>query len=640
MLTVTLLPDNRVLQAQPGQTLHSVLAREGLLDAPCGGQGKCGKCRVLLEGKEVLACKTVLTGDVTVTVPERTSSVCYALPGTRIAFDIGTTGVVCCLVDGAGNVLSQASQTNPQRSYGADVVSRIRSARAGYGGELTGLIRKAMNGLLCAVCATPEQVEIISVVGNPAMQQLFLGLPVDNLAAPPFESVLRQAQVTPCGDIFPCCPKAKLLTVPDVSGFVGADTLAAVLSCGLHEAQALTLLVDIGTNGELVLGSKARMVACATAAGPALEGANIRFGMRAEPGAIHRVWVQSGALRCSVIGQTEPVGICGSGLIDAVAAVMDLGYLDRRGRIQNPDRKVMLTDKLFLTQDDIRQVQLAKGAVRAGIDLLTEALGVRLEDIQKVVLAGAFGSALNPESACRIDLLPKSLLHKVSAVGNAAGAGAAMLAADPKKLETAQKIRNQAELLELAALPTFPRTFAKAMELPPDWCAAAKKLGFTQAVEFDPAILQPRADVRAMCAQDKCRAYGKNWTCPPHCGSIEACAERIRGCKKGILLQTVGHLRKSIDTRGYRETEQRHLQSFSRFCDAIRIQYPDALCLGSGGCRICPECAYPAPCRFPERAAPSMEGYGLFVTQVCRDAGAAYSHGEKTITYTACVLYG
>ncbi len=173
-----------------------------------------------------------------------------------------------------------------------------------------------------------------------------------------------------------------------------------------------------------------------------------------------------------------------------------------------------------------------------------------------------------------------------------------------------------------------------------DWCAAAKNLGFSYAVSFDPAVLQAKEDVRAMCAQDKCRAYGKNWTCPPHCGSIADCEARMRRYRQGILLQTLGQLSKAIDSRGYRETEQRHLTAFSQFCDAIRSQYPDALCLGSGGCRVCKACAWPEPCRFPEKAVSSMEGYGLFVTQVCRDCGAEYYHGEKTITYTACVLYG
>jgi len=172
-----------------------------------------------------------------------------------------------------------------------------------------------------------------------------------------------------------------------------------------------------------------------------------------------------------------------------------------------------------------------------------------------------------------------------------------------------------------------------------NWIERAKALGFTEVAPLDIAALVPRKDVRTMCAADRCGAYGKNWTCPPHCGTLEECAARIQGYKYGILLQTVGQLSKAIDTKGYARTEQQHLRQFHEFARLIRGEYPDALCLGSGGCRICKTCAYPEPCRFPDEACPSMEGYGLFVTQVCRDNHCAYHHGENTVTYTACVLF-
>ncbi len=172
------------------------------------------------------------------------------------------------------------------------------------------------------------------------------------------------------------------------------------------------------------------------------------------------------------------------------------------------------------------------------------------------------------------------------------------------------------------------------------WCERARSLGFDEAVAFSPAVLRAREDVRAMCAADKCGAYGKNWTCPPHCGDLSSCQEKMRSYRHGLLVQTVGRLNKTIDTKAYRETENRHLEQFSHLCDAIRRQYPHALCLGTGGCRVCKSCAWPEECRFPDKAVSSMEGYGLFVTEVCRAAGLQYHHGEKTITYTACVLYG
>lgn len=171
------------------------------------------------------------------------------------------------------------------------------------------------------------------------------------------------------------------------------------------------------------------------------------------------------------------------------------------------------------------------------------------------------------------------------------------------------------------------------------WIEKAKEMGFDTAVPLDPGILTAREDVRAMCAADKCGAYGKNWTCPPACGTVEECQNRMRQYRRGILLQSVGHMTKTIDSKCYRETERRHLQNFHAFAEEIRKEYPGALCLGAGGCRICKQCAYPEPCRFPEKAMSGMEGYGLFVTQVCRDNGVQYYYGPKTIAYSACALF-
>ncbi len=171
------------------------------------------------------------------------------------------------------------------------------------------------------------------------------------------------------------------------------------------------------------------------------------------------------------------------------------------------------------------------------------------------------------------------------------------------------------------------------------WIEVALQLGFSEAAALDVTTLLPRPEVREMCSADKCRAYGKNWTCPPYCGTLSECGERMSRYANGILLQTVGTLTKRIDTAAYRAAEQRHLELFREFSALVRAEHPDALCLGAGGCRICEVCAYPEPCRFPEKALSSMEAYGLFVTQVCRDNGVLYHHGEKTITYTACVLF-
>lgn len=653
--------EDREIVADSGEILLDVLKRHGIYpDAPCGGNGTCGRCRVAANGEEVLSCRTAVDRDMTVVLPEP-EDLCILQEsistgktmdplreGYLLAFDIGTTSVVCMLLDGkTGEELAKSSILNPQTAFGADVVTRIRAALGGELEQLTGMIRTAMTELIQTVCDEAkifsEEIGVVSVVGNSAMQQLFLGIRPENLAEVPFAPVLTEAKSISCKDILPVCPNACLLVVPDVSGYIGADTMGCILATELYKSRETVLLVDIGTNGEMVLGNRNRMIACAAAAGPALEGANIHMGMRGAKGAIDHVWLENGKVKCSVIGGGEAKGICGSGIVDAVAAGLELGRINKRGKVQTESHILRLTETVYLTQEDIRQVQLAKGAICAGILLMAKQLGIEVADIQKVLLAGAFGSFLNPESACRIGLLPEALLEKIEIVGNAAGGGAKMLACDRKLLPLTQELTGKIEFLELANLREFPRTFAMAMNFREDdrffWIRKAKEMGFDEAVPMDPSTLVAREDIRSMCEGNQCGAYNKNWMCPPVCGTIEACQRKMGQYQKGILLQTVGHMRKTVDSKCYRETERRHLQNFYAFCEAIRRKYPDALCLGAGGCRVCSRCAYPEPCRFPEKAVSSMEGYGLFVTQVCRDADVPYYYGEKTITYTACILF-
>lgn len=485
MAQITILPEGGTVHTKPGESLLEVLRRAGFIpDAPCGGQGTCGKCRVLADGMPVLACRTPADRDMTVQLPEtknrKVLRAAAEMPkgspageGYGLAFDIGTTTLVCYLTDCAtGETLAQSGMPNPQRGFGADVVSRIRAALDGELEALTALIRRGMTELARELCRSrgidPDGIRVVSVVGNPAMQQLFLGISPRNLAAVPFVPVLREAKRVPCGEYLPLCAGAEMLIVPDISGYVGADTMGCVLSTQLYLAEEMTLLVDIGTNGEIVLGNRHRMVACATAAGPALEGANIRFGMRAAEGAIDHVRLEDGRFVCSVIGGGEAVGVCGSGLIDAAAAALEAGLLNKRGKILGSEERerqriLPLTDNVYLTQEDIRQLQLAKGAVCAGIRLMAKQLSIDTEQIRRVLLAGAFGTYLDPRSACRIGLLPEELEGKIRPVGNAAGSGAKLLACNRELLSLTGSLADQIEFLELAGLPEFPRTFALAM---------------------------------------------------------------------------------------------------------------------------------------------------------------------------------
>lgn len=481
MFQIEIMPDEIHIQAALNANLMAVLQGNGIyLDAPCGGNGKCRKCKVNVNGENVLACACTVDRDMEVILPKRTElnvlqsgiavrhEVEPLKDGYLLAFDLGTTSVVCFLMDGrTGAELAKSSMLNPQTAFGADVVSRIQVALRGELEQETTAIRDGMTVLIQRVCTEAgicaEEIGVVSVVGNPTMQQLFLGISPENLAGVPFAPVLTEAKSISCKCVLPVCPHAELLIVPDISGYVGADTMGCILSTELYKKDEITMMVDIGTNGEMVLGNKHRMISCSTAAGPALEGSNIRFGMRGTEGAIDHVWIESGKIKCSVIGGGEAKGICGSGLIDAIAAGLDMGLLNRRGRIQNDDHVFRLTETVFLTQDDIRQVQLAKGAIYAGVFLMAKQLALEVNDIQKVQLAGAFGNYLNPKSACRIGLLPKELENKIEAVGNAAGSGAKLLACDKNLLPLTQELKEKIKFLELASLPDFSRTFARAM---------------------------------------------------------------------------------------------------------------------------------------------------------------------------------
>ena len=470
---IKVLPEGRDIVAPAGAVLLDALRDAGyFVDAPCGGHGKCGKCTVLVDGLPTQSCRYRIDRSITVELPNPGSLKILergiapeqtAAGGYGAAFDIGTTTVVCALLDAAGKTVAVETTANPQASFGADVVSRIHAVQEGHGQTMTGLIRGAMNKLLENCCTAAgiaaASLEIISVVGNPAMQQLFFGMPLDNLAKVPFAPVIAELVECSAVEYFPMCPMARLVTPPDLGGFVGADTVGCILASQLQDARDTVLLVDIGTNGEMVLCHRGRMVACATAAGPALEGANISCGMRAAAGAIDHVTKEN----IHVIGGGEAVGICGSGLIDAVAVMLEQGILNRRGRVLTADHRYALTERVQLTQEDIRQVQLAKGAIAAGIELMACHLGIRTEDIDRCILAGTFGTYLDPNNACRIGLLPEELRGKIRSQGNLALEGAKMLVMDAQQRVLAQELTERVEFLELATQPGFQRCFAEHM---------------------------------------------------------------------------------------------------------------------------------------------------------------------------------
>ena len=468
---ITFLPEGISVPAEEGTTLLQAQIAAGLRpDAPCGGKGTCGKCKVILEGREVLACQTLVDRSMTVET-SRTGGENILTHGVSakitpdgtddyvLAFDIGTTTVVAYLMDGkSGDLLAQSSCVNPQSQFGADVISRIQHAMSGGGEELATCVRDAMKALTADVSAkagiSVSDITTAAIAGNTAMHHLLLQIAPDPLVTPPYMPAVYDALELEKG----CFVRV----LPNIAGFVGGDTVACMVSTQFDQLEELTLLIDIGTNGEMVLGDKNRRIACSTAAGPAFEGAKISCGMRGAAGAVDHVQIRDGKLTYHVLGEENAVGLCGSGLLDLVAGLLDLEIIDESGRME--DGSYTLCENVTLTQKDVREVQLAKAAIRAGIQLLSEKLGKDVSDIQKVYLAGAFGNYMDPASACRIGMIPPVLLDRIQPIGNAAGEGAKVCALSRKGFDYSRKLAKETEFLELASLPQFQDCYVDALE--------------------------------------------------------------------------------------------------------------------------------------------------------------------------------
>lgn len=419
-----------------------------------------------------------------------------------MAFDIGTTTIVGYLLNAVtGEELSVASMLNPQAQYGADVIERSNYAISHGVEDLSSLVHSALNELIAQAVRkagiTREQIYMISVVGNTCMHHLFAGISPKALVHAPYNPAVSEGLMLNASDMeISIFPGGKVMLLPNIAGFVGADTVGVLLSTEFDALEDMSLVIDIGTNGEMVMGNKVRHVACSTAAGPAFEGAKIACGMRGAKGAIDHAKWENGKFTYSVIGGGKPVGICGSGLMDIVTFLLEKGLMDEMGRMLDEDeyeteeaqacadriirvdsnkmKAFLLADeeesgngqKVYLSQKDIREVQLAKSAMAAGITLMADTLGVKIGDIKKVMIAGAFGNYMEPHSACGIGMIPSELEDRIVPVGNAAGEGAKIAALNYEEFKRCRKISTECEFLELATHPDFQDTFVDLMEFP------------------------------------------------------------------------------------------------------------------------------------------------------------------------------
>lgn len=505
------------------------------IEAPCGGKGTCGKCKVTVTKpyyKEVLACQTkicdgmeIIVGGGTITgvgtdmneakvsasdemvvlvdrksdMQENPVSVYgnHSLnAGTLAACDIGTTTVVCYLIDKeTGQIISTRSGANPQRSFGADVLSRIdAAARADDNDKANGGLQMMQTQIVSLLnCFISEmltecgrtKVSRFSVAGNTVMCHLLMGISPEKLGKAPFmpDEYFGRA-FNPLDIGLENCQA--MIIFPAVSGFVGGDITAGMMET--VNRNELTLYLDIGTNGEMALGKGDRYVCCATAAGPAFEGAQIELGMPASKGAVDKVWLEGRRIKYSVIGNDRPVGLCGSGLIDALAVLLKAGIIDENGTILSgqelpilfrsyvfeveaeetaqstePSLAVHIAPGVYITQEDIRKLQLAKGAIAAGIEVLFKEYGCTPCDLDILTFAGGFGNYIDKASAAAIGLFPQELLDKAKEVGNAAGNGAVSAALSQEAWERALEISGNMRYIELASYPHFNEMYVEHM---------------------------------------------------------------------------------------------------------------------------------------------------------------------------------
>jgi uncharacterized 2Fe-2S/4Fe-4S cluster protein (DUF4445 family) len=485
---VELVPLGVSLEVERGTALRPLLANHGV-EFACDGESLCGACRVrLIEGtlaiasqdREILTraelaagwrlgCRAraesplklrceawsmaVLADDAQLSAGKR--------EGLAVAVDLGTTTIAAQLLDlKTGKLLGVRTGLNPQTAHGGDIMSRVRFALKS--GELTPVIRSFIGAMIHDLAGGRED-EIVEVllVGNTVMHHLFAGCDISPLSHVPFASANLKEQGFTASELdWKLAGSARVRFLPCIGGFVGSDILAGIVAVGLNTGDKLRALIDLGTNGEIALGNKERILSASTAAGTAFEAGSIKMGMRAATGAISRVFVHQGTLQCKVIGEGEPRGICGSGLVDAVAAGLETGAIMPNGRLAQGAKEFSLSGAVKLWQSDVRELQLAKAAIASGLRILLDHSRASMDDIETVYLAGAFGNYVRAASAVRIGLLEMPI-DRVIAAGNTALRGGKLLLGRERfpELDVIQHV-------SLAADPDFQDRFVECLGFP------------------------------------------------------------------------------------------------------------------------------------------------------------------------------
>ncbi|MGB8480849.1 MAG: ASKHA domain-containing protein [Acidobacteriaceae bacterium] len=488
IVRVQLEPSGTVVEVPRGASISSPLSLHGI-EFPCGGTGLCGGCRIrVLHGSLPitqqdslffsaeglasgwrLACQAIADAPLVLEceqwhmeiLSDNSALSGRGKQGLGIAVDLGTTTIAAQLIDLAtGNVLGVETELNPQAPFGSDVMSRIRAALSGA--DLTMIVRASIGSMITRLARRRDQeIAEVVLVGNSVMHHLFSHLDVQPLSSAPFHSRNLGEQYFSSEELgWPLPASCRIRFARCLGGFVGSDILAGIIAVGMPTSKEMIALVDLGTNGEIAIGNRERILYASTAAGPAFEAASIRMGMRASSGAISRVSNSSGEIHATVISDQEPRGICGSGLVDAVAVGLEIGAILPSGRIADGTKRFPVAGPVVLYQADIRELQLAKAAIAAGFRLLLRSLGAQAEDLKRIHLAGAFGNYVQAASAVCIGLLEFSP-QRIAPSGNTALRGAKMLL-----LSANQPALPAMEHVALAADADFQDEFVSCMNFP------------------------------------------------------------------------------------------------------------------------------------------------------------------------------
>ncbi len=491
---ILLLPENQILTAEHGARLLDVLTAHGiLLPAACGGRGTCGKCKVtLLSGSvdgtapdsegQILSCRAHVTEDLTLKVStllsptaitDKTGKAPLHAASANVLLDIGTTTLAWSAIDReTGDEIASGTALNPQGTCGADVLTRIKAWGEGKGELLQRLILDATEAILEKIqTGTGANFCQLIVVANPTMLHLFLGVDPSTIGVYPFTPVFKDEKQLCGADL--SLPVESVTLLPSAHAYIGSDVTAGVLSTGIHTCGKTCLLVDIGTNGEIVLSHKGMLYATSCAAGPALEGASIECGMGGVSGAISHVHAGHGKLSLETVNGAPPIGICGSGLIDLIALLVREGLIDESGAWdENADSflsanlagdRFSLTDTVYLSQADIRQFQLAKAAIAAGIVTLLGEQGLTENDVDHVYLAGGLGFYMSIQNAIATGLLPTFPAERIQSVGNSALSGARLYLQSEAARRGIERIATETEMLELSFSPRFSEEYIERM---------------------------------------------------------------------------------------------------------------------------------------------------------------------------------